>query len=172
MSSLYVATTVLSVVIVYLYTYFKRKHSFWKDKGVPTPRVLPIVGHALDLTLAPFHDVMARNTKECGKTYGTYQVTRPILMTSDPEIIKNVTIRDSHIFINHQDFSDVFGEVGKRFLLNLRDDEWRRMRNIMSPAFTSGKMKGMFPVIRNCAKNSLVALEDYVAEDVDLRKFF
>ncbi|KAI1308646.1 Cytochrome P450 3A11 [Halotydeus destructor] len=129
MSNFQVWATILAVVVIYLYTYFKKKYSFWRDKSVSTPRILPFVGNALDITLGSFHDAMLRNTKLCGKTYGIYQITKPILVTSDPEIIKNMTIRDSHIFLNHPEFSGAFDEIGKKFLFNLDDEEWSIARH-------------------------------------------
>ena len=37
-------------------------------------------------------------------------------------------------------------------LFSLCDERWREMRNMLTPAFTSSKMKSMFVLTRNCAK--------------------
>jgi cytochrome P450 len=35
----------------------------------------------------------------------------------------------------------------------MEGDKWREMRHKLSPTFTSGKIKGMFPLVEACAEN-------------------
>ncbi|KAI1308234.1 Cytochrome P450 9e2 [Halotydeus destructor] len=171
MDSIQTWTTAVIAAVVFVYAYFKHKHSFWRKKGIPTPPIKPIVGNVFDNSAGPLHEVMLSNSKKLGKTYGIYQVTRPILVTSDSELIKHVTIRDAQTFINHPDMSDLFGDTAKQMLFNIHDDHWRRIRHIMTATFTSGKMKGMFAGMKKCSQDATTAFEAYLGEDIDLRKF-
>ena len=44
-------------------------------------------------------------------------------------------------------------------LFNSTGDDWKRLRSIMSPTFTSGKMKKMYPMIKDCLNEFLDVLE-------------
>jgi len=57
--------------------------------------------------------------------------TRPVLMVGDPELIKNMNIRDFHIFVDRTDMTS--GDpLSDRSLFNLFGDEWKKMRSIVS----------------------------------------
>ncbi|KAI1308680.1 Cytochrome P450 3A24 [Halotydeus destructor] len=172
MSVFYILVTVALMTVIYIYSYIKKKHSFWKNIGIPTPRILPVVGHALDNFLDDMHEVLLKDSKTVGRTYGVYNVVKPVLVTSDPELIKHITIKDSHVFVNHETFLDMFDETGKLLLFNMKDDQWRRVRNIVTPCFTSGKMKSMLPIMRKCSTDCATALGLRVGEDIDLRDIF
>ena len=47
-------------------------------------------------------------------------------------------------------------------LFNLRGAEWKALRSKLSPTFTSGKMKAMFPLVQECAAE----LEDLLRSEV------
>ena len=47
-------------------------------------------------------------------------------------------------------------------LFNVRGQTWRDMRVKLSPAFTSGKLKTMLPVIKDCGQ----VLQDYIAKNI------
>ena len=55
---------------------------------------------------------------------------------ADPEIVKDILIKDFHIFVDHNDFhiGDVLNE---RSLFNMKGEEWKLMRAIVSQLFCS-----------------------------------
>ena len=54
----------------------------------------------------------------------------PVLAVSDPQLIKDICIKDFHIFVNRSGFrtNDPFND---KILFNLFGDEWKRMRSIV-----------------------------------------
>ena len=56
-------------------------------------------------------------------------------------------------------------------MFSSRGDDWKRLRSIASPTFTSGKMKKMFPSIRECVDNFLEHLESCAKDgkEIDLK---
>jgi len=52
-------------------------------------------------------------------------------------------------------------------MFSSRDDEWKRLRSIASPTFTSGKMKKMYPLIKECSKDCMENLESHAIEGKD-----
>ncbi|CAG2172077.1 unnamed protein product, partial [Oppiella nova] len=86
-----------------------------------------------------------------------YMGSRPVLCLADPEHIKDILIKDFHVFVDRNDFhsGDPFND---RSLFNLMGDQWRKMRAIISPTFSSGRMRSMHPIVTDCVKR----LEDYL----------
>ncbi|KAI4464051.1 cytochrome p450 [Holotrichia oblita] len=88
--------------------------------------------------------------------FGTYQGTVPILTIKDPEIIKQVTVKEFDHFLNHKSVvPDGIDPLWSKNLFALKDIEWREMRSTLSPSFTSSKMKVIFSLMTECA-------DDYV----------
>jgi cytochrome P450 len=46
-------------------------------------------------------------------------------------------------------------------LFRAKDDDWKRLRSIMSPTFTSRKMKNMYDLIRECSREYEERFEFY-----------
>lgn len=86
---------------------------------------------------------------------GFFDFTNPTYLIRDPELFKQIAIKSFDSFEDH------------RFLVNPKIDEmlgnavfmmpgkkWREMRATLSPAFTGSKMRLMFELMRDCAKNT------------------
>ncbi|GJQ77433.1 hypothetical protein Trydic_g20831 [Trypoxylus dichotomus] len=85
--------------------------------------------------------------------FGMYQGTLPTLVIKDPEIIKQITVKEFDHFLNHRSFiPDGSDPIWTKNLFALKDTEWREMRSTLSPSFTSNKMKIIFSLITECAE--------------------
>ncbi|KAG5667582.1 hypothetical protein PVAND_015559 [Polypedilum vanderplanki] len=75
-----------------------------------------------------------------------------VFLIRDPTIIKQIAIKDFDHFVNHDKTVDenLDPVIGKN-LFTLRDESWRKMRNSLSPIFTSSKMKMMFGILSETA---------------------
>ncbi|CAG2178316.1 unnamed protein product, partial [Oppiella nova] len=64
--------------------------------------------------------------------------------------------------------------VLSRNVAQARGDDWRRLRHIISPAFTSGRMKRMYPSIRQCLRDFQTHLDAYAMDrrPVDVKEMF
>nr|QZP43567.1 cytochrome P450 monooxygenase CYP6AB188 [Ephestia elutella] len=142
-------------IILFLYYYGTRNSKYWEKRGIKHDKPLPFVGNNLQGYL-----VQKSITETIVDTYwkypqervvGYFRATQPELVIRDPEIIKRVLVTDFEHFyprgINHK-------EVVEPLMRNLffaDGDLWRLLRQRMTPAFTSGKLKAMFPLIVDCA---------------------
>lgn len=57
-------------------------------------------------------------------------------------------VKDFHLFVNRRK-TDLIDELLNIGLFNAEDDAWKRMRGITSPAFTSGKLRSVQPIIQS-----------------------
>ena len=110
-------------------------------------------------------DLNMEYAKKYGKIYGVYFGTTPRLVIADNELIKNVMIKDFHCFVN-RDQNNSLHKVMNENLFNSEENEWKRMRTITSPSFTSGKLKGMLPLMEKCV-DKFVAYFDHVIKEKD-----
>merc|ERR550519_1326578 len=72
-------------------------------------------------------------------------------------------IKDFDHFVDRQDFlkgydGNISGKVASQMMLQLKGDEWKQVRAMMSPVFTSGKLKLMFKHIQKVGSQ----LEEYI----------
>lgn len=73
------------------------------------------------------------------------------LFVAEPELIKQVLVKDFHKFINR--FSFKFNHpTWDHMLFMANGEDWKRLRVISSPTFTSGKMKKMYSTVHECIK--------------------
>lgn len=72
----------------------------------------------------------------------------------DPELIKHMAIKDFDHFEDHRSFlDDNMDELFGNSLFMLKGSKWRDMRATLSPAFTGSKMRQMFELVSDCAKD-------------------
>ena len=69
-------------------------------------------------------------TKVRALSFSTFLGDRPGLILADPEIIKDINIKDFHLFVDRNDL--ITGDpMNDRSLFNLFGDEWKKMRSIV-----------------------------------------
>ncbi|XP_070564204.1 cytochrome P450 3A24-like [Ptychodera flava] len=160
------------VAIVLLYLYLTAPYSTFTKMGLSGPKPLPMFGSMLAYRKG-LCEVDREWLKKYGRVYGEYQGRRPVLVMSDPELIKQLTVKNFSSFVNRRDFplrSKPFNDG----LTALRDDKWRNVRNTLTPAFSGSKMRLMTSLLNECADVTVRVLERHVNEDkiVKLKQFF
>lgn len=66
---------------------------------------------------------------------------QPCLLIRDPDIIKNVLIKDINYFMENDVFVDKDNDpLISRNTFVLNGEEWKRARQFMTPNFASGKV--------------------------------
>ena len=95
-------------------------------------------------------DTMESRRKKYGPVHGLYRGTKPQLVLGDPDMLKDALVRDWHAFADRRGGGKDGNHVTDNFLTSLSGKEWKRMRTVMTPTFTSGKMKSMFNIINDC----------------------
>ena len=75
----------------------------------------------------------------------------PTLVINDLDIAKRILIKDFDHFIDRRQLD--LAEEPNKYLMNMlttmTGDKWKAMRSLISPVFTSGKLKGFVPRIEH-----------------------
>ena len=132
-------------VLAVFYVYFKISFNYWKKRNVPYAKpTFPFgnFGDMLFLKASNGHLFENIFEKLDGEKYGgTYALTKPGFIFRDPDIIKNVLVKDFSSFHDRGFYMNEEREPLTGHLFLLRGKRWRNLRVNLSPTFTSGKMK-------------------------------
>ncbi|EZA57479.1 Cytochrome P450 9e2 [Ooceraea biroi] len=154
----YYWTIPLAIVIVILSIYYFnfRNFNFFKRHGLIHVPPVPIFGN-----LAPtffcrkaFPDLLITlyNKFPDAKYCGFYANTIPMLLLRDPEIIRSILIKDFESFHDRRGFADLNDSLFSKNLFSLKGRKWRDVRALLSPSFTSSKIKIMFSLISEISR--------------------
>uniref|UniRef100_T1J9Q6 Cytochrome P450 n=1 Tax=Strigamia maritima TaxID=126957 RepID=T1J9Q6_STRMM len=146
-------------LIALLYIYNTWYFDYWKRQGVSgsKPRfimgtLLPIWKYSLD-----YQDVTAM--KKFGKIYGGFVGRSPVLYVADPELLRQILVKDFATFPNRRNFGLDKDEIMGNMLQVMKDEKWKMVRNTLTPTYTSGKLKQMVGLIEECLENFKASLK-------------
>ncbi|XP_061401508.1 probable cytochrome P450 6a21 [Musca vetustissima] len=165
-------TTILLATLVAIVFYFvyslRKRFSYWQQRGIACEEPDSFYGSMKGLNQTrSFRDITHEyyeKFKGSGPFAGFYWGYRPAVFVLDPSLIKNILIKDFHKFSDrgfyHNEKDDPL--TGQLFLID--GAKWKVMRNKLSPTFTSGKMKFMFPIIRDICEQFIEVLDGMSSE--------
>ncbi|GAB0096689.1 Cytochrome P450 [Sergentomyia squamirostris] len=139
-------------------------YGLFEERGLKYIPPLPFFGSFKDLFLQTknFSDMFKElyNYYPNEKLYGVYEMRKPLFMIRDPELIKQMCVKDFDHFLDHRVNLDENQEplFGKN-LFALKGQRWRDMRSTLSPAFTGSKMRTMFQLVSECCSDTVKYLE-------------
>lgn len=90
------------------------------------------------------------------------------MVIRDPTLIKKITIKDFDYFVNRLGDNDI--EVDRllsKSVLILRDQKWRDMRTMLSPIYSSSKLKQMYGLLTECMEEFIKLYEDKARKNGD-----
>nr|XP_012143069.1 PREDICTED: probable cytochrome P450 6a14 isoform X2 [Megachile rotundata] len=160
----------IAIVFLSLYYYNISTYDFWKIRKVPGPTPQAFFGNFKEIFYKQAS--MSEHIKKLYDDYknepmfGIFEGRTPTLMVNDTNEIKNVLVRDFNVFADRGIPYYKRVEPLSEHLFFLESERWKPVRAKLSPVFTSGKMKEMFPLIVDCA----VKLEQYLDKLVNKGK--
>ncbi|XP_058979710.1 probable cytochrome P450 6a14 [Musca domestica] len=132
-------------------------YSYWQRHGVPQQTPLPFLGNMKGVgTEKHFCEIVQEiygKFKNKSPIGGLYVFIRKSAVILDLEVIKHVLIKDFSNFHDRGVFNNVRDDPLTGHLVTLEGEQWRAMRNKLSPVFTSARMKYMFPTVARVAEN-------------------
>ena len=148
-----VPLAVLALLLAWAYYSFTRNFDFWKSRGVPGPKPCLPWGNEFGPPLVNLIDFESwLYHKQGGKKFcGFFEMQKPALFVGDLDLIRSITIKDFEHFTDQRD--QFGGDFWKKTLLLLKGAEWKETRSVMSPTFSSSKIKAMHQLTLNSAQN-------------------
>lgn len=162
-------TGLLLLIPVLLYYYIQKSHQYWGKKGVYTLKPHPIFGHSAETFLhsvsgtAHWHRIYKET--EGHKYVGYYRFHRPMFLVRDPELVKHILTKDFPYFSDRFSYLANPRDLLTQHLFTEEGDKWKRLRAKLTPTFSSGKLKQMFPLMVDCANILGEVLADEVKKN-------
>lgn len=154
----------ISVLMIGLYYWMTSSFDFWTSRGVPGPTPALFFGNFSDVAFGKLpvaeylkiHYDAYRNER----MFGMFVKSTPALVLIDPDLIKDVLIRDFGTFPNRgMKILEKYEPLSDN-LFDLETPRWRPVRNKVALIFTLGKIKKSFNLLLECGDR----LEKYLSE--------
>ncbi|XP_063370810.1 cytochrome P450 6B7-like [Cydia amplana] len=161
------------VLIWTLYLYSTQGYDYWKKKGVKYEKPYPFVGSTSRIflqkqSITQYVTAIYRRYPE-EKMVGYYYSSKKSLVIRDPDLIKRVLMTDFNKFYLRAINPHKKVEPMLKNLFFADGDLWKLLRQRMTPAFTSGKLKAMFPLIVERTERLQTAAAARLGSEVDVR---
>lgn len=122
-----------------------------------------------DFTFADYKGLLFEQNKynlelsnKFGKVYGGFLFLDKYLAINDPEIIREVFVKSFSVVPDHKHIHlGPSPKVSNIVFFIPGDDNWKRIRSIITPAFSSGKLKAMMSSISDISDKFVKSLEPF-----------
>ncbi|XP_077289276.1 cytochrome P450 9e2-like isoform X2 [Arctopsyche grandis] len=165
------------IVLVLLYHYYTATHNYFREKGIPFKKPKIIVGNIAERIFLKisFHEFNIAIYKYFdGLPYGGYfEGRRPLLLIRCPELLKTIMIKDFDHFVDRNTIMNSRAPDSiKKMLINLKGKEWKGVRAILTPAFSSSKLRGMENLVQQCGRQMVEFLKNRTGDnDLEMKEF-
>jgi len=175
---MFVLTLILGLIGL-LALYFRKKHNYFKNVGIPyAPGYFPFgsslvwkcfSGQESLLQVADTYFDQFPNTK----LFGFYKpLGEPMIAIKDLDLAKKIMITDFEYFVDRNFIKpNPKGNLHASMMLAaLKGDAWKTSRNLVTPMFTSSKLKAIMPLIHQCGESFTKYLGNFEQDHLDCKE--
>ncbi|XP_060072393.1 cytochrome P450 3A8-like [Ylistrum balloti] len=156
---------VLIIAVLALYMYMmSRHHGTFKKMGIPGPAPWPVIGSLRDLSKKGIHVFQKDNFEKYGKVFGYYGGLIPqTLVIGDKEMLRQILVKEFNNFPDRIIFKGFNGDM-ETSLNNLGGDHWKHVRNKITPAFSTGKLRKMSRLVDQASDTLVESLRKKIKD--------
>ena len=157
-ASLVLGALVLLVLGLYWYGY--HGYALLGTLDIPGPKPHAFVGNIPDIKKAGgLHNFQMECLKKYGKVFTLCLGRRVAIAVADPEILKQVMVKEHPNFVNRFFITRPPSPFSKN-VLSEKDERWKRIRNILTPTFSASKLKQMLNLMDEAADTLMKKIEE------------
>ncbi|XP_039312725.1 probable cytochrome P450 6a14 [Solenopsis invicta] len=158
---------ILSIIYIYykyvIFNFWSRRGVFYVKPVVPTGNIAALITGKVQVGIF-FRDAYMKYKNY--RAFGMYSLFKPNLLIADPELIRLVLTKEFESFHDRGMYCNekIDPLTGHLFLMSGK--RWRNMRVKLTPTFTTGRIKQMFSIIKECGNK----LADYLDRQAQMRE--
>ncbi|XP_037038784.1 probable cytochrome P450 9f2 [Bradysia coprophila] len=179
-------SAILTIIAIFLfslafYKWATINNDYFEKRNMKFTKPTFLLGFTADFffgrgTLAEFANKIYREFPNEAAN-GVFSFRAPQYLLRDPEVIKQIAIKDFDHFGDRYKFIDPkVDKLWGNSLFLMEHDRWHLMRATLSPAFTGSKMRQMFNLVVEVAESVIQHLLKKVENgekiDVEMKDFF
>ncbi|XP_011194312.2 probable cytochrome P450 6a21 [Zeugodacus cucurbitae] len=167
---------ILAAVAALIYI-TQRNLTYWQRRGIPCDTPHWIHGNLQGVTktqsIAEAFTKVYKRYVGSGPFCGLYFLQKPSVLVLTPELTKQVLIKDFGKFTDRGLYINEKDDPLSGHLFLLQSHKWRVMRNKLTPTFTSGQMKFMFPTVVSVAEQFVDTINTELAKsnEIEIKDF-
>lgn len=177
---MFVLIAIITIISALCYVYGKQTYSYWEKRKILTYPGASLPFGNLKNIFTPNASMMGLQFqdyynyfKEKGlKHGGAYIFQQPVYVPVEPELMKMIMTKDYSYFDEKGIYFNEKDQPINGHLFNIGGDRWKNLRVKLTPTFTSGKMKTMYPSIVACSVPMVDKIEEHVrtGEPIDIKE--
>jgi cytochrome P450 family 6 len=112
--------------------------------------------------------------KHKAPAFGFFLFFNKIIVPTDPELVKEILVKSFESFHDHGFFVNEKCDPLTVNIFFVKGQHWKDMRSKLTPTFTSGRMKMMFPIVASKADRMIEFLESQIGSEglIELKDVF
>ncbi|GFY77061.1 cytochrome P450 3A31 [Trichonephila inaurata madagascariensis] len=168
-----VGAALVLISSVLLYWYSIRNFDYWEKRNVPYVKPFPFVGCVLENMTKPMHEVLIQRHRKYGKVYGHFEGNRAVLSVADTSLLREIFVKDFHMFSERRSMNTGDKIIAKMMSV-VNGEDWKRIRTIVTPTFTTGKIRRMVGIFKDCSKTLVENFKTITAngDPVETKKIY
>ncbi|XP_069022735.1 cytochrome P450 3A30-like [Embiotoca jacksoni] len=148
-------------------------HGYWtygifEKLGIPGHKPYMYIG-----TIGRGNKIYYFDDNDCaqkfGRVWGMYEFRKPALVVMDPDMLKTILVKESFTYFTNRRNLNLKGDLYDAVSF-VEDDQWKRIRSILSPSFSSGRIKEMFSIMKHHSRKLTDNLQ--YDEVIQIKDFF
>lgn len=171
-SGLSVSVCLFLLFLSLLYWYSIAPFSTLERCGIKHPKPLPFFGNLM-MFRNGFFKTQTDLINKYGRICGYYIARRSIVIIADPDMLRQVMVKEFNKFPNRMATRGLTKPMSDSLIM-LKDEQWKRVRSILTPTFSAAKMKEMVPLINTATETLMRNLKSHAesGNSFDIHKCF
>ncbi|XP_017071563.1 probable cytochrome P450 6a19 [Drosophila eugracilis] len=146
-----------------------QNYTYWKRRGIPhDPPNIPLGNTSELMRTMQLSHILKRiyfkyKNQTDGPFVGFYVYAKKFVVVTDIDFVKTVLIRDFDKFHDRGIFHNEKDDPLTSNLTTVEGQKWKTLRQKLTPTFTSGKMKIMFPTVLNVGDELIRVFDEKIS---------
>uniref|UniRef100_A0A336LVD5 CSON003181 protein n=1 Tax=Culicoides sonorensis TaxID=179676 RepID=A0A336LVD5_CULSO len=177
MSILLQVLAFIGLIVIAIYLWIQKRFKYWSDHGIPCPSPSFPYG---TLKMGKDREHTSQSNTRYYHAYknkspicGLFFTIKPAILALDINLIKNILIKDFNYFHDRGVYFNDKADPLAGHIFNLEGQRWKTLRAKLTPTFTSGKMKFMFPTMVNVGNEFVKTLNEEIgiSNEIEMKEF-